>query len=106
MSEKASPSTKFRTNPDRRIRVHIFVLGRVQGVLYRHNTQKMAQKLGLTGQVANLADGRVEAIFEGEKDKIEEMIKWAKRGPFLAKVENMEIIWENYNGEFHGFEIK
>ena len=87
-------------------RVHIFVSGRVQGVLYRHNTQKMAQKLGLTGQVGNLADGRVEAVFEGEKDKIEEMIKWAKRGPFLAKVENLEIIWEEYKGEFPNFEIR
>ncbi len=87
-------------------RVHIFVSGRVQGVLYRHNTQKMAQKLGLTGQVGNLADGRVEVVFEGEKDKIEEMIKWARRGPFLAKVENLEIIWEKYKDEFQNFKIK
>ena len=89
-----------------KVRVHIFVSGRVQGVLYRHNTQKMAQKLGLTGQVGNLADGRVEVVFEGEKDKIEEMIKWARRGPFLAKVENLEIIWEKYKDEFQNFKIK
>ena len=87
-------------------RVNIFISGRVQGVLFRYNTQKMAKKLGLTGWVSNLADGRVGAVFEGEKDKIEEMIKWLKRGPFLAKVENLEIIREEHKSEFQDFTIK
>lgn len=86
-------------------RVHIFISGRVQGVLFRHNTQKMAKKLALTGWVSNLADGRVEAVFEGELGKIEEIIKWLKKGPFLAKVENIEITKENYKGEFKNFKI-
>jgi acylphosphatase len=86
-------------------RVHIFVSGRVQGVFFRRSIKNKAEKLELTGWVNNLADGRLEAVFEGEKEKIEEIIKWAKRGPFLAKVENLEVIREAYGGEFQNFEI-
>jgi acylphosphatase len=89
-----------------KVRVHIFVSGRIQGVFFRHNTQKKAQSLGVTGWVRNLADGRVEAVFEGEKGKIEEMIKWAKRGPFLAKVNGINIEWQECRGEFENFEIR
>ena len=86
-------------------RVHIFVSGRVQGVFFRLAAKKKADKLGLTGWVKNLADGKVEAVFEGDKDKIEEMLQWAKRGPFLAKVENLEIIRDDYTGGFTNFKI-
>lgn len=87
-------------------RAHIFVSGRVQGVFFRRNIKNKAEKSGLTGWVKNLADGRVEAIFEGDLGRTEEMLKWLKRGPFLAKVENLEIIRENYEEEFTDFEIK
>ena len=88
------------------VRVHIFVSGRVQGVFFRQNTQKKAKQLKLTGWVRNLPDSRVEAIFEGEKDKIEEMIVWIKRGPIFARVDNTDVIWEEFKGEFDSFEIK
>ena len=88
-----------------KIRAHIFISGRVQGVFFRRNIKNKAEKLELTGWVKNLADGRVEAIFEGEKEKIEGMIKWAKKGPFLAKVEKLEVAWENYEEDFQSFEI-
>jgi len=91
---------------NQKTRAHIFVSGRVQGVFFRENTQKKARKLGLTGWVKNLLDGRVEAVFEGEKEKIEEMIEWIKKGSFLAKVNNLEINWQEYQGEFENFEIK
>ena len=51
------------------IRAHVYIQGRVQGVFYRDWTRKLAQSLGLTGWVRNLEDGRVEAIFEGERKK-------------------------------------
>lgn len=88
------------------VRAHIFISGRVQSVSFRGNTQKEAQKLGVTGWVRNLPDGRIEAILEGEKEKVEEMIKWAKRGPFWAKVNDFEVEWQEYQGEFNDFEIK
>ena len=86
-------------------RAHIFVSGRVQGVFFRRNIKNKAEKLGLTGWVKNLADGRVEAVFEGDKDKIEEIIKWTEGGSFLAKVENLEVVWENYENDFQNFKI-
>ena len=87
-----------------KIRAHIFVSGRVQGVYFREKTRKKAQELGVFGWVRNLPDGRVEAVFEGEK--VEKMVKWSKRGPFWAKINNSEIQWEDYKGEFNNFEIK
>ena len=73
---------------------------------FRQNTQTKARELGLKGWVKNLDDGRVEAIFEGEKEKIEKMIEWLKKGPTLAKVTNLKAEWQKYQAEFDGFEIR
>lgn len=88
------------------VRAHIFVSGRVQGVFFRTETQRKAERFGITGFVRNLPDGRVEAILEGEREKVEKVIKWARRGPFFAKVEKFDASWEDYRGEFEGFEIR
>ena len=89
-----------------KIRVHIFVSGKVQGVFFRENTKKKAEELLISGWVRNLPDERVEAVFEGERENIEKILKWAKKGPFFAKVDNLEILQEDYRGEFDNFEIK
>jgi len=62
------------------IRAHVYIQGRVQGVNYRGWTRKAAQNLGLTGWVKNLVDGRVEAVFEGPKRYVEEIIKKCRDG--------------------------
>ena len=87
-------------------RFHIFVSGRVQGVFFRENARRKAKKLGILGWVKNLADSRVEVLLEGDKKKIEEMIRWIKKGPIFAKVEGMEVLTEEYQREFDDFEIK
>ena len=87
-------------------RVNIFVSGLVQGVFFRSETKAKAKELGLFGWVRNLADGRVEILAEGEKEKLEKLIEWAKRGPELAKVDDLEINWQEYQGEFKDFEIR
>lgn len=87
------------------IRAHIFISGRVQGVFFRDHTQRWASSLGLTGWVRNLYDGRVEAVMEGEKEKIEGLIAELKRGPPMADVTNVEFNWEDFKGEFDGFRI-
>lgn len=87
-------------------RAHLFISGRVQGVYFRETTLKKAEELSVFGWVRNLPDGRVEAVFEGEKDKVEKLVKWAKRGPFWAKVSGLEVHWEEYKGEFKNFEIR
>jgi acylphosphatase len=86
-------------------RAHIFVSGWVQGVFFRDQTQKWATSLHITGWVRNLKDGRVEAIAEGEKESIEDLIGQLKQGPSLARVENVEVSWEDYKGEFKDFKI-
>lgn len=90
----------------RKTRAHVYVSGRVQGVFFRESTFKMAQKLNIFGWVRNLEDGRVEAVFEGEEEKIKKIIDWTKRGPIFAKVEKINIIEQDYQEEFEKFEIK
>ncbi len=89
-----------------KVRVHILVSGRVQGVFFRDSTRMQAERLGVFGWVKNMEDGKVEAVLEGEKYIIEKVIEWVKRGPIIAKVENIDIEWQEYKGEFKGFEIK
>jgi len=87
-------------------RAHIFIKGRVQGVFFRQGTYEKAVELGISGWVRNLPDGRVEAVFEGEEEKINKIIQWAKEGPPIAKVEEVEIKWEKPTDEFDGFQIR
>ena len=86
-------------------RARIFISGRVQGVLFRDFTQRRASSLGVTGWVKNLSDGRVEVLAEGEKDKIIELMENLKRGPRMARVEDLDVEWEEYKGEHSGFHI-
>lgn len=85
------------------VRVHIFVSGRVQGVFFRDNTKRKAEELGIFGWVKNLPDDKVEAIFEGERGKVEEIIEWTKKGPSMAQVAGVEVEWQEYKGEFNDF---
>jgi acylphosphatase len=86
-------------------RAHLIISGFVQGVFFRAHTQDKALELGLEGWVRNRYDGTVEAVFEGEKDKVEEMIGWCQRGPSGARVSGVSVDWEDYKGEFRGFDI-
>lgn len=86
-------------------RAHVFVTGRVQGVFFRSETARLAQRLGLTGWVRNLDDGRVEAVFEGEKDAVDKAIEFCKHGPAGAHVEDSDVKLEGWKGEFQGFII-
>lgn len=87
-------------------RAHLFIEGRVQGVFYRAFTRELAQNLGLKGWVRNLRDGRVEALFEGEKEAIEKAIKECFVGPHGAMVSNIDVQWETYKGDQKDFSIK
>jgi len=91
---------------EQKSRVHIFVSGRVQGVFFREGTRKKAKELGLFGWVRNLSDGRVEIIAEGRRENLEQLVNWAKKGSFLARVDKLEVKQEDYLGEFEDFEIK
>ena len=88
------------------MRAHVFISGRVQGVLFRLNTKKEADRLKVSGWVRNLADGRVEAVFEGDKGNVEQMVNWTREGPIWAKIDDFSVVWEDYSGEFSAFEIR
>jgi len=88
-----------------RVEAHVLISGKVQGVWFRANTKEKARQLNIKGWVRNLPDGRVEAVFQGEKEMVEEMIKWCYKGPPLAEVENVEVEWKEPEEEFEDFSI-
>lgn len=89
-----------------RVRAHVFVEGMVQGVFFRATTHDMAATMGLAGWVRNCRDGRVEAIFEGNRSDVEEMVKWCHKGPPGAIVRKVDLDWEEPRGESSAFSIK
>jgi len=90
--------------PEKRIRA--LISGRVQGVFYRASTRDEAKRLGLTGWVRNLRDGRVELVAEGSEEAIKKLISWCWDGPPYAKVEEVLVQEEEPTGEFEDFEIR
>lgn len=84
---------------------HVIVSGFVQGVGFRQFIKKEAQKFNLKGWVKNIDRGRVEALFDGEKEVIEKIIRECKKGPFLAEVKNVDVEWEDKNMDFNNFEL-
>jgi len=88
-----------------KVRAHVYVRGRVQGVFFRSETQDEATKHGVTGWVRNMPDGRVEAVFEGEKESVDRLVEFCRRGPHGARVTKAEILWEDYKAEFNKFSI-
>jgi acylphosphatase len=89
-----------------KVRTHILVSGRVQGVFFRVETRYKAMKRNVAGWVRNTSGGRVEAIFEGEREDVEKMIEFCKRGPSGARVAKVDVQWEEYSGEFKDFKIR
>ncbi|MBE3589160.1 MAG: acylphosphatase [Thermoanaerobacteraceae bacterium] len=87
------------------VRKHVFISGKVQGVYFRQYTRDAAEQLGVTGWVRNRRDGRVEAVFEGAENAVEQMLRWCWEGSPSSRVEKVEVRDEPYRGEFGGFSI-
>jgi acylphosphatase len=88
-----------------RVRARVRVRGRVQGVFFRAETRERARSLGIDGWVTNAPDGSVEAVLEGDRERIDSLVRWLGRGPSLAEVEDVEVDWEEPRGE-HGFTVR
>lgn len=86
-------------------RAHVIISGKVQGVYFRAGTRDQALALGVAGWVRNRPDGTVEGVLEGDREKVEELIRWCRQGPPRAAVSGVQIEWEDYRGGFNGFEI-
>jgi acylphosphatase len=87
-------------------RATIRVSGVVQGVYYRYSAKQKADELGLTGFVRNLPDGSVEAHAEGEEEDVKGLIDWCKRGPRGARVDRIDVEWDEPSGRFADFSIR
>jgi acylphosphatase len=87
------------------VRAHVIIEGKVQGVFFRSYTQNEARKMHVTGWVKNRFDGKVEGVFEGEKNAVDALIDWCRTGPPHASVKKVEIQWEDYQEEFFSFSI-
>jgi acylphosphatase len=85
------------------VRCRVVVRGRVQGVWFRESCRRQAVAAGLAGSVRNRDDGRVEAEFEGERDAVDGLIEWCRRGPSQARVMGLEVFDEPPVGQtgFH-----
>lgn len=88
-----------------KVKAHVVFKGRVQGVFFRMNTQRKALELGVNGWVRNVYDGSVEAVFEGDEEKVRQVIDWCKRKIPMARVDNVDIEWKEYTGEFNSFDV-
>jgi acylphosphatase len=87
------------------IRRRVVVRGRVQGVFFRDSTRRLAQQHGVAGWVANLPDGTVEAVFEGEADAVERLVAFSRKGPRGAQVESVDVI-EEESEDLSGFAVR
>jgi acylphosphatase len=88
-----------------RVRAHVIVTGIVQGVFFRMETQRAAEKFGVHGWVRNKRDGSVEAVIEGERPRVTSLIDWCRQGPPRAMVSNVDVEWQPHTGEFTGFKV-
>src|SRR3712207_1637734 len=80
--------------PEPAARVHVHVVGRVQGVGFRYATQDEARARGLGGWVRNLESGGVEAVFEGPRPALEQLVAWCRQGPPGAYVRSVRAVWD------------
>jgi acylphosphatase len=87
-------------------RARVRVSGRVQGVFFRQSTAEVAQELGLCGWVRNRPDGSVEALFEGERMLIEQVVAWCRQGPPRASVSDIAVEWQDDPPEYSDFTIR
>ena len=81
--------------------------GKVQGVYYRAFTSHIAKSLGVRGYARNLIRlNAVEIVAEGEREKLEELVKQLEVGPPESLVDKVEVKWSDFTGEFSNFEVR
>ena len=86
--------------------VHVKIIGRVQGVWFRDSTVKEAEKIGVTGWVRNTSDGFVEAVFQGEDEKVLDLIDWCHKGSPMSIVEQVDVQEINSDEYYESFDIR
>ncbi len=103
--DRATSPQENRPDTPTRVCAHVWISGQVQGVFYRGATQAQAQQRGVNGWVRNLADGRVEACFEGSPAQVAAMIDWCHQGPPAAIVSQVQVQYETPTA-IQGFQVR
>jgi acylphosphatase len=86
--------------------LHAVIYGIVQAVNFRHFVLRRAQELGLTGYVRNLSRERaVEVVAEGDRERLEQLLRQLEVGPRMARVERVQVDWSEYSGAYSSFRI-
>lgn len=93
-------------NPQELHRIHIVVMGRVQNVGFRAHVHQAGYQLNLTGWVRNISYDQVEAVAEGTQPALEEFAQIVLAGPRGSRVEDSDVKWETYTGEFSSFSVR
>jgi acylphosphatase len=88
------------------VQARLLITGFVQGVGFRRFIQKQAQEMIVGGWVRNMPEGGVEVLLQGERQEVEMLIDACHKGPFLAEVEEVEIIWEGITQEYADFSVR
>lgn len=90
---------------ERKVRIHIYVSGFVQGVMFRVNIRRKALELDVKGWTRNLEDGRVEALVEGNENSVKKLVEWCRTGPPGAQVTSVEVRTEECKNDFNDFKV-
>ncbi len=90
---------------EEQVKARVCVFGKVQGVFFRRSAKIKAGELGIVGWVKNRDDGAVEALTQGTREKVDQFIKWCKKGPPFAKVENVKVDWKKDKEDLVEFSI-
>ena len=90
---------------EKQARARAIIFGRVQGGFFRAETQRAAVGFSVCGWVRNKRDGTVEAVFEGRHQDVDAMLNWCRQGPGMARVDKVDVDWQDYTGEFDRFDV-
>ncbi len=89
----------------KKVRAHVIITGKVQGVWFRVETQQAARSQGVKGWVRNKMDASVEAVFEGDEAAVQTTLTWCHQGPPHARVDKVAVEWLAYTGEYTEFDV-
>jgi acylphosphatase len=87
------------------IRRHVMISGDVQGVFFRETARRKATEAGVSGWITNRSDGRVEAVFEGPAEAVDDLVEFCRTGPTAATVEDIDVENEEPEG-LSGFDVR
>jgi acylphosphatase len=87
------------------VRRHVTISGEVQGVSFREGARRKATEAGVSGWITNRSDGRVEAVFEGPAEAVDELVEFCREGPTAASVENVDVQTEEPES-LSGFDVR